>query len=159
MGIYNDKHRLFQDYVKELNTFAAPEDAVSESDCAAKCESYISSADCTWKNIFAPDTGELVGFLIYGKTGAVKHPDADRSIEEAYVAPKYRRQGLMSDVVRDYETRHKCRYNLIVQKGNDYAKGYWERLFEQMGYGPIELDKTYIGGREDVLLMGFAPVK
>ena len=142
MGIYNDKHRLFQDYVKELNTFAAPEDAVSESDCAAKCESYISSADCTWKNIFAPDTGELVGFLIYGKTGVVKHPDADRSIEEAYVAPKY-----------------KCRYNLIVQKGNDYAKGYWERLFEQMGYGPIELDETYIGGREDVLLMGFAPVK
>ena len=80
MGIYNDKHRLFDDYEKELNSFREAGCEVSPSESNAKCEAYISSSECTWKNIFAPDTGELVGFLIYGKTGAFKHPDADGAV-------------------------------------------------------------------------------
>ncbi len=157
MGIYNDKHRLFDDYEKELNSFREAGCEVSPSESNAKCEAYISSSECTWKNIFAPDTGELVGFLIYGKTGAFKHPDAERSMAEAYVAPAYRGKGLMSDVVKDYETRHKCIYSMLVQDKNEYAKSYWTKLFDEIGYKAVELDASKANTEGGLVLMGFGP--
>lgn len=157
MSLYTDKHRLYQEYVKELNTFR-PGFEMSEEEARESCDQYISSKDCTWKNIFAPDTGELVGFLIFGKSGNEKHPDTDRSIAEAYVTPACRRQGLMSAAVRDYESRHSCRYSLLVIEGNAYAKKYWQKLFADMGYRPVELDDSCVmADAERLLLLGFVP--
>ena len=99
MSLYTDKHRLFAAYVKELNSFR-PGNEQTEGEAREACDRYISCADCTWKNIFAPDTNELVGFLIFGKSGKEKHPDTDRAIAEAYVTPEYRRQGLAKEICR-----------------------------------------------------------
>ncbi|MBO4391565.1 MAG: GNAT family N-acetyltransferase [Lachnospiraceae bacterium] len=154
MGLYNDKHRLFADYVNEMNAFAkAPKNEVETREL---CEHYISSSECTWKNIFSAETGELVGFLILGKTGAEKHPDADRSIAEAYMTPDYRKKGLMKATIVDYESRHHCRWSMLVQKDNQDAQDYFAKLFEEMGYVPCELDASKVDASgEEMTLLGF----
>lgn len=157
MSLYTDKHRLFAAYVNELNKFR-PDNPETETEAREQCDIYISSPDCTWKNIFAPDTNELVGFLILGKSGKEKHPDTDRAIAEAYVAPEYRRQGLMTAAVKDYESRHKCTYSLLVLRENMDALSYWEKLFDEMHYRPYELDASCVDADgDDLILLGFRP--
>lgn len=156
MGLYNDKHRLYADYVKELNKFR-PGNEISEVEAREQCDHYISSSDCTWKNLFAADTGELIGFLIIGKVGAEKHPDAERSMKEAYVVPEYRRKGLMKDVIVDYESRHHSTYSILVQSANEDAIRFWEKVYGDMNYKPVELDASKVEVTEEMVLLGYAP--
>ena len=158
MGLYNDKHRLFADYVDELNAFR-PGNEILPDDARELCDHYISSSDCTWKNIFAEDTGELIGFLIIGKAGEEKHPDAERSMKEAYVVPEYRRKGLMKAVIVDYESRHHSTYSILVQPANEDALHFWEKVYTDMNYKPIELDASKIEVAEEMVLLGYAPKK
>ena len=156
MSLFEDKHRLFWAYVQELNTFR-PGNEETEEEAREVCDRYISSPDCTWKNIFAPDTQELVGFLILGKAGKEKHPDSERAIAEAYVAPEYRGKGLMRECFLDYKSRHRCVYSLLVLKNNEKALEYWKKLFEEMHYLPRKLDPSFVEAGEDVILLGFRP--
>ena len=156
MSLFEDKHRLFWAYVQELNTFR-PGNEETEEEAREVCDRYISSPDCTWKNIFAPDTQELVGFLILGKAGKEKHPDSGRAIAEAYVAPEYRGRGLMTAAIDDYESRHRCVYSLLVLKNNEKALRYWQKAFGKHHYRPIRLDPACVDSLEDIVLLGFRP--
>ena len=156
MSLFEDKHSLFWAYVQELNTFR-PGKEETEEEAREVCDRYISSPDCTWKNIFAPDTDELVGFLILGKGGKEKHPDSGRAIAEAYVAPEYRGKGLMRACFLDYLNRHRCVYSLLVLKNNEKALEYWKNLFEEIHFRPRELDLSCVDSADDVILLGFRP--
>ena len=156
--IYNDKQRLFHDYVKELDTFRKMPDMRSDAQISECCDAYMSSKNCTWKNIFDPDTKELVGFVIFGKSGEEKHPDALRSVEEAYLAPASRKKGLVYECLRDYESRHHGVYSLLVIKGNLPAKEYWAKTFKKLGYTPVELEPLQFTD-DETELFGYKPKK
>ena len=73
------------------------------------------------------------------------------------IMPEYRKKGHMSDVVKDYETRHKCIYSMLVQEKNEYAKSYWTKLFDEIGYKAVELDASKANTEGGLVLMGFGP--
>ena len=155
MSLYLDKQKLYEDYVKELNSFRDYQMDLDET--RESFNFYIQTDECTWKNIF--DGKELVGFVIFGKGGGEVHPDADRGIAQAYVAPSHRRKGLMEDAVRDYASRHRGIFSLLVIDGNTYAKRYWNNLFTKMNYEAVSLDSSCIiqPEGEHLELLGYMP--
>lgn len=156
MSLYEDKHKLFANYRKELDKFYGSESSPDEVRKA--CDEYINSKKCTWKNIFDPDTNHLVGFLIIGKEPPERHYQTDRCIDEAYVLPEYRGRGLMTAQIKDYESRHRCRWGYFVVQGNEYAREYWEWIFREMEYRPVELDGTAVIDHDGLLeLFGWEP--
>lgn len=134
MSLYEEKHALYRKYVDELDSFRETPLNLSDQECREICDRYIKTKVSSWHNIFDPATGSLVGFLIIGKGYPEKHPDALRSVAQAFVLQGYRGKGLMSTAMKDYLTRHRGVYSLLVLKGNDYAAGFWKRFFEKEGY-------------------------
>lgn len=159
MTMYEEKHMLYQRYVSELNeSFSDERYRIPEEDAREDCDEYICDKDATWKNIFSAD-GKLVGFLIIGKGGDERHPDSIRSVAQAYVLPEYRRQGLMTAALADYESRHRGVWSLLVIWGNTAAKAFWEKRFAELGYTPVSLDTGYVRDdlRGEFCLLGFRP--
>lgn len=166
MSIYEQKHKLYRDYCVELNSYrAVPDtdtDVLINNQLAIDtwCDTYINDENCTWRNIFDEASGNLVGFLIVGKGGSEKHPDADFGIAQAYIAPEFRNQGLMTKTIKEYLGKHKGLYSLLVLEKNTYALKFWKRTFAKEGYHPMRLDDRYvIDGGDDLILLGFAPNK
>lgn len=156
MGIYLEKHELYREYAKELDRFRNIPINASEEKVRQWCDAYIEDIECSWKNIFSK-TGELAGFLIIGKSDIEKHPDADYGIAQAFVASKYRRQGLMSETVKDYIHRHPGTYSLLVLKNNNYAKEFWKKVFLSENYRKADLDTGYVNTNgDDLVLLGFS---
>lgn len=157
MGIYADKHRMYRDYCRELDRFRKNPLAAADAEIDKWCEEYISSRYSTWQNIFSDD-GKPVGFLIIGKAGNEKHPDAAYGISQAYIAPEYRGKGLMTDAVLRYVGEHKGIYGLLVIRGNTYAYDFWRKTFKMAGYRPYSLDAGCVADNgDDLILLGFIP--
>lgn len=166
MSIYEQKHNLYRDYCKELEQYKEKSDTESEfqtdnhSNVDIWCDDYINDKNCTWKNIFDDASGELAGFLIIGKGGSEKHPDADYGIAQAYVNPAFRNQGLMTKMIKEYLEKHKGIYSLLVINQNLYALSFWKKTFANAGYHPVNLDDKYVIDPDDnLILLGFAPNK
>lgn len=151
MSLYEEKHALYRKYVNELDSFRETPLNLSDQECREICDRYIRTKVSSWHNIFVPASSgksDLVGFLIIGKGYPEKHPDALRSVAQAYVLPEYRGKGLMTAAMKDYLTRHRGTYSLLILKGNEYAAGFWKRFFEKEGYyettlwPPVNVDET-----------------
>ena len=152
MTLYAMKQQLYIDYIKELNTFRKEgEPIMPESHAIAVFDFYVNTKDAKWINIFA-DYGELAGFLIIGKHNKEVHKDADYAVAQAYIDPKYRHQGLMTDAVKDYVGRHPGVWSLLVMQRNDYAKEYWPNLFEKIGARSIPMDMSDVVDDGDMLV-------
>ena len=121
MFIYEQKKQLYRDYCTELNLYR--DDFISESQADNMSDYYINSDNVKWINIFCDK--DLAGFLIIGKKIPDRDENADYTIAEAYIAPEYRRQGLMRKAVLDYMGRHSGIWSLSVLKRNSYAIRYW----------------------------------
>lgn len=158
MGIYDEKQRLYRDYLKELDTYREAPLGLTDGAARRWCDDYISWKKSSWHNIYAPGGEELVGFLIIGKEVPEKHPDSIRSVAQAYVDPRYRNQGLMTACMADYMTRHRGVYSLLVLKNNENAREFWKNFFKKQGYRPVELDPSIVTDN-DVELYGFEPAK
>lgn len=166
MSIYEQKHILYRDYCKELEQYRKESDANNDfltdnqSDVDTWCDDYINDKNCTWRNIFDEENGDLAGFLIIGKGGSEKHPDADYGIAQAYVNPGFRNQGLMTNTIKEYIGKHKGIYSLLVIRQNLYALSFWKKTFANVGYHSISLDDRYVIDPDDnLILLGFAPNK
>lgn len=156
MGIYQEKHVLYQEYAKELDEFRHNPIHVTEEEVWQWCEAYIEDKECSWKNIFSK-TGELAGFLIIGKGGVEKHPDSDYGIAQAFVAAKYRKQGLMTAAISDYIQRHVGTYSLLVLKNNKHAIEFWNKVFLDGNYKKVDLNAKYVNSNgDDLVLLGFS---
>ena len=156
MSIYEEKHALYQKYIRELDTFRDTPIQMPENEVRKTCEEYIQASNSSWHNIYDPASKKLVGFVIIGKEFPEKHPDSLRSVAQAYVLPEFRKKGLMTAVMADYMTRHRGVYSLLILEGNEYAKGFWKRSFEKEGYKEVSLEPAP-GGYEDAQLYGYAP--
>lgn len=158
MSIYEEKHALYQKYIRELDTFRETPIQMPENEVRKICDEYINASNSSWKNIHDPVSKKLVGFVIIGKEFPEKHPDSLRSVAQAYVLPEFRKKGLMTAVMSKYmeKSNHKGIYSLLILKGNEYAKGFWKRFFEREGYKEVSLEPAP-GGYKDAQLYGYAP--
>ena len=156
MSIYEEKHALYQKYVKELNTFRKTSVQMPENEVRKTCDEYIQASNSSWHNIYDPESKALVGFLIIGKEFPEKHPDSLRSVAQAYVLPEYRKKGLMTAAMEDYMTRHRGIYSLLILTGNEYAKYFWSRFFRNEGYEEVTLDPDP-AGYGGAVLVGYGP--
>ena len=154
MTVYDTKKHLFSQYCAELAQIQ-PGLPANANIIEENCDSYISSADCSWRNVYYE--GELVGFLIIGKAGIEKHPDSDYAIAEAYILPGHRGMGLMTTAVQEYVETHAGTYSVLVLKDNVYAKHFWAKLFRNLGYHATPLNRDCLIDRDFVDLFGFAP--
>lgn len=145
MSLYDEKQKLFEDYIKELEIYKGAPIYRNNDDISRGCDAYMCSTDASWKNIHTDDGKTLAGFLIIGKSGTEKHPDSDFSIAEAYITPTFRHKGLMSGSVQDYVGRHPGTYSLLVYKRNRYALQYWNDIFACIGYTPVSLPEIDLG--------------
>lgn len=150
LSVYEEKHVLYQKYLKELDTFREEPLRLSEKVCRKICDYYIQSKFSSWHNIYDLENGNFVGFVIIGKEFPEKHRDSLRSVAQAYVLPEYRKKGLMTAAVSDYMTRHRGTYSLLILKGNEYAAGFWKRLFEKEGYTEVSLSPSAAEDNTDV---------
>ena len=158
MSLYDEKHRLFKDYIRELERYKGAPIFRNDEGIRKRCEEYMCSRDATWKNIYTQDGSELAGFLIIGKSGGEKHPDADYSVSEAYIVPQHRHNGLMSSCVFEYLDRHPGVYSLTVCRRNTYAIQYWTDIFMCAGYKSAELDDDAGWARADnAIQLAFRP--
>ena len=155
MGIYETKLKYFEHYCMEMNAFRG-EDIMSFKKAKIAAEYYVNSEQSKWINVFCGE--ELIGFLIIGKRGREKHPDADYSIAQAYITPPFRHLGMMTKAVSDYLARHPGTWSLKVQKGNDYALKYWEWLFTSNGFSKTELDESKESECADRICLAFTNI-
>ena len=156
MSDYEEKHALYKKYLDELDSFRSRPLHISDRECREICDDYIMSEKSSWHNITDPESGAIVGFVIFGKEYPEKHPDSLRSIAQAYVLPEYRRRGLMSAVVSDYMTRKRGVFSLLVVNGNEYAAGFWKRFFEKNGYTAAQLSPVKHED-DDVTMYAYKP--
>ena len=157
MTVYEEKQELYRRYVNELEQYA-PLPCRNTAEIREDCDYYINTPGAAWINIFDPETDKLAGFLIIGKSPEEKHFQTERSIAQAYILPKYRRRGLMTKAVKDYVSRHRTTYSLLVLKKNTYAAAFWENLFGKMGYRPMEIFEMDIMDKDDIIQYGFEPM-
>ena len=152
MSLYDQKQKLYMDYIKVLNTYRrGGEPVMSQDDAKDICDFYVNTDDAKRINIFADD-GELAGFLIIGKHNKEVHKDADYAVAQAYIDPKYRHQGLMTEAVEDYVGNHPGVWSLLVMQRNNYAKEFWPNLFEKLGGRSIPMDMSDVVDDGDMLI-------
>ena len=154
MTVYDTKKYLFSQYCIELSQIQ-PGLSMDSKTIKENCNTYISSKDCSWRNVYCG--GELVGFLIIGKSGIEKHPDSDYAIAEAYILPGHRGMGLMTAAVHEYVGAHPGTYSILVLQDNAYAKHFWTKLFNNLGYHAVPLNRDFLRDGDAVELFGFMP--
>ncbi len=159
VATYERKQKLYRDYSIELDQYSKDLAPLTDEEIKRYCDGYINGESSSWKNIFSLD-GEIVGFLIIGKEFPEKHKCSDYSISQAYIAPEYRGQGLMTKRVSTYIKTHPGKYSLLVYENNKKALSYWPKLFESIDYKPAKFvsedTACYEGG---LILLGFEPKK
>lgn len=120
----NPKYCLFCEYVDELECIRGKR-LSSLRDRPLWFQELCDNGD--WIDIY--DEGKVCGFLIVYQTR--EWAEHDFFICQAYVAPKSRRKGLMSETVMQYTAEHPGIYGLIILERNTYAQKFWKGLFEE----------------------------
>ena len=137
MSAYKDKHRLYREYVSELEALHGEKIFKTDEEIGQTVDHYIDSEYARWMNIFDAEK-RMVGFLIVCRPPEC-HEHADYYIAQAYIEPVSRGQGLMTARLNEYLEGHKGTYVLYVLTGNEGAAGFWDHFFDKAGYRPVSL--------------------
>lgn len=130
------RHKLYTDYLKELEAIRGLPFPDSPDDKWFWCQDYITSPHSRWIDIEA--NGKIVGFLIIDSAPDC-HPKCNYFIAQSFIMPEYRKKHLMSDAVSKFVKEHGGKYCLMLIDKNDYAKKFWFSLFERLGYTELSL--------------------
>lgn len=126
-GSYTEYHDTFismlKDYIKELYEFdkGIPLD---RDDYTLKQEFLFTPSTYHY---FARLNGKVIGFAILGRADNC-HPAADVYIEEFYILPEYRKQGIGYKVINHLlsDDNTACYYCL---RKNKVARKLWNKVF------------------------------
>lgn len=135
---WEDRRKLMRDYFDELQMIEGkPLLSDRQQDTLfARHVKEVQDGYGAWIDINCED--ELVGFLIVVQAPNC-HPDADYFVEQAYVKPSHRGQGVMSSVLDSFVQENAGIYCLFILKENVKAKKFWDDAFAGAGYVPCFL--------------------
>lgn len=117
------RYKLFSEYITEIRNLMNKTIEPNEiHNMFQEIKKDMRKRNTEWIDI-----GD-VGFIIVGKSPNC-NPSCDYYIEECYITPEYRRQGLMTETIKDYVTDHNGTYCMFIINENAIAKKFWESLF------------------------------
>lgn len=148
-----ERLKLWYKYVRELDNISGTR-AMPLLEILKNFDKTIKDPNTQWIDILSSVDGSLAGFFVVGTKNNC-HPDADYYIQEAYILPKYRRNGIMSLIVKEFVENHEGIYCLLIINGNEIAKSFWGKVFSELGYKEIFLKD--VGAQDDFCTQyGFA---
>ena len=124
---------LYEDYCNELNKYGAD---IEKQHIITAVMEYRRSAK--WFPIKV--SGKEVGFIIVAP-GKFYTPELDYFIEQVYIAPEYRRSGIMKLNLDEMFKAMPGRYGLFILDKNYPAKGFWHKVQRYCYLRSIELEK------------------
>ena len=121
--ITNYHNKMYKDYIKELKSILKEPYFIIEAE--RNLNNIIDGINHKENTIwFDIDNGK--GFILLG-FGDNCHPSCDYYIEEIYVAPEYRRKGLMEKSLRELLDKNKGVYSLYIVEANTPALSLWNK--------------------------------
>ena len=135
--LYRIRHKLYADYVKELEKIRNLPFPDSNAEKRKWCQDYLDNSYYNWIDI-RDNNSEIIGFLIIG-TKPDCHPDCDYFICQSYIIPENREHHFMTNTVYEFVTNHKGKYCLMILDSNEYANNFWFKLFKDLGCKPMAL--------------------
>lgn len=143
------RHELYSDYLKELEAIRGLPFPDSPDDKWFWCQDYINSDYSNWIDIFSD--GLQVGFLIID-TAPDCHPKCNYFIAQSFIMPEYRKKHLMTDAVQRFVTEHGGKYCLMIIDKNSYARDFWFKLFDSLGYESFPGTRVFPEARVSTLI-------
>lgn len=115
---------MYKNYIKELREIGGLEYYSTEADFILKnVKDRLNNEENTV--FFDIDNGK--GFILFG-FGDNCHPYCDYYIEECFIAPEYRRKGLMKQAIKELFNKNKGIYCLYILKNNTTALSFWNKI-------------------------------
>lgn len=117
---------LYCDYIKELNSFEESVVLINNQK-AFECLQNISSRN-NWHLHPIVSNKEVIGFVIITEGEDLQLP-VDYCIEEFYVIPEYRRQGIGRIVFDEILDKYGQKGSLYILDKNIPAQKFWDKMF------------------------------
>lgn len=132
-----DRVKMFLDYKRELCTIDGYDKLVDpEKEYIEDCNFFQNDCDADW--IAVKKGKKEVGFLVVLHGRFVTSP-LDYFIEDTYIKPEYRCQGLMKKTVENYLKKHQGLYGLEIMDKNQLAHKFWRKIVGERWFGvPIQ---------------------
>ena len=142
MDNIRERKRLFREYLAKLAPFEHIQTA--EKNFQRRMERpFFQTVFPLVYDIKAK--GKTAGFVIMG-WGDNCHPDADFYVQDVYIRPDFRRQGLVRNFMENHFAKHPGIYSLLILNENIIAKMVWTKLFTNAGFSPCWLSDVGLTG-------------
>ena len=128
---------LYMDYLEELERIQGVEFDATAEERAEWIIDYMTLSCYEWYDIM--DGERIEGFVIIGVAPDC-HPNADVSMQQAYITRKFRRRGITRRAVMEVvEDAGDGVYCLIIIRNNDVAKSFWDNVYRKLGYRRVRI--------------------
>lgn len=132
-----DREKMFLDYKRELCAISGYDELVDPvEDYIKDCNFFQTDEDAEWLSI--SKKGKEIGFIVV-LHGRLVAPPLDYFIEDTYILPEYRRQGIMKRAVEELLEEHAGLYGLEIIDENKPAHKFWRTIVGERWFGsPIQ---------------------
>ena len=133
---------LYVEYLSDIEEFRTKPSTETLREKWEAAMEYINDDEFDWIDIYVPEEKEPVGFMIIGHNDQC-HPNADIFFSDIFIDYRYRNRGIMTSKVKEViKTNKSCCY--FVQKNNNYAQRWLNKLFINEGFVSYKLDRSCI---------------
>lgn len=146
------RYQMYLEYMKHIKGL------LGELFDGGQCLHQFEKLDEGWCNAqWVPvklKSKEVGFFTVYQAPNC--HPDCDFYIEDSYMMPEARNQGLMQKAVQKFVTENPGKYCLFIVDCNEPARHMWPAVFQKLGYAPLEL-RNVLPEKLGITQYGWAP--
>lgn len=146
------RYQMYLEYMKHIQGL------LGEIFDGGQCLRQFEKLDEGWCNVqWVPvklKSKEVGFFTVYQAPNC--HPDCDFYIEDSYVIPEARNQGLMQKAVQKFITENPGKYCLFIVDCNEPARHMWPAVFQKLGYESLVLPNV-LPEKPGITQYGWAP--
>ena len=132
---------LYVTYLSDIEEFNITKNTDTLKEKWQEAMDYIHDKDFDWVDIY-DNSEEPIGFIIVGHAEQC-HPDADIYLADFFIDYRHRNKGIMTKEIKKILKGVKtCCY--FVQKNNNYAQRWLNRIFLDDNFVSVKLNKSCI---------------